>query len=254
MVKDKRPSLQFYPGDWRKDPGIACLSLEARGLWFEMLLLMFECSQRGYLKHGSGHPITEDQLARMVGAPIQIVKKCIAEMESAGTFSRDAANVIFNRRMVRDERIRLIRKEVGRLGGNPNLVGSLVNQKGNQTPTPSTSSSTSTSVPLNPQNDSADLEDCFERIWLRHPKRKYKGHAEHAWVQALGHLAEADQPPLARRIEAAHLALCGSDDWSKNGGMYAPQLHVWLNGKGWLDGVPEPPKPIYEKPPSGLIR
>ena len=37
----KLPSMQFYPGDWRKDPGVQALDFESRGIWFEILSLRF---------------------------------------------------------------------------------------------------------------------------------------------------------------------------------------------------------------------
>ena len=42
----KLPSFQFYPGDWMKDPGLRSVSLEARGLWIDMLCLLFESGRR----------------------------------------------------------------------------------------------------------------------------------------------------------------------------------------------------------------
>jgi hypothetical protein len=38
----KLPALQWYPADWRKDPGVQALSLHDRMVWFEMLMLMHE--------------------------------------------------------------------------------------------------------------------------------------------------------------------------------------------------------------------
>ncbi len=43
----KLPSFQFYPGDWMKDPALRSVSLEARGLWMDMLCLLFESVRRG---------------------------------------------------------------------------------------------------------------------------------------------------------------------------------------------------------------
>lgn len=51
----KLPAFQFYPGDWRKDPGVQSLSFHDRGVWHEMLCLMHESEERGKLTlNGSG--------------------------------------------------------------------------------------------------------------------------------------------------------------------------------------------------------
>lgn len=145
----KLPSIQFYPGDWRKDPGVQALSFHDRGVWFEILLIMFESSDRGKLLL-NGHPMPDDALARLLGLDKQILTKTINTLVDFGVASRDTnTGALMSRRMVRDEDVRKIRQNVGKLGGNPRLL----NQKDNQNPTtqdnqkstPSSSSSTSTS-------------------------------------------------------------------------------------------------------------
>jgi len=106
----KKPSLQFYPGDWRKDPSVNCLSLAARGLWFEMLILMHESPRRGYLA------LNAQQLARSVGASLAETRLRLKELENAQTYSVDGEGMIFNRRMVRDEEISEVRSRAGKSG------------------------------------------------------------------------------------------------------------------------------------------
>ena len=52
----KVPSIQFYPADWRKDPGVQALTYEERGIWIEILFLMHESEERGKLTL-NGKPI-----------------------------------------------------------------------------------------------------------------------------------------------------------------------------------------------------
>lgn len=148
----KRPAFQFYPADWRKDSALQSCSLTAQGLWVNIMCIAHECEPYGHLSV-NGKPMTQDQLARLVGLTGKECGKLLKELEDAGVFSRTEAGEIFSRRMVADERLRNIRAEAGRLGGNPNLLGNKVNQKDNQTsnqidkqsPTPSSSSSSSSS-------------------------------------------------------------------------------------------------------------
>lgn len=105
----KRPSIQFYPGDWRKDPSVNCLSLAAKGLWFEMLMLMNEAPRRGYLDM----PI--ESLARAVGGTRREVAKLLSEMESAETFSRVEGSIV-NRRMLREQGVSVARSLAGAHG------------------------------------------------------------------------------------------------------------------------------------------
>lgn len=142
----RRPSFQFYPADWRKDPALSACSMAARGLWIELICIAHEGERYGHLAI-NGNAMTAQQLARMVGESVAAVNKLMAELEGAGVFSRTDEGVIYSRRMVKDEHIRNVRAESGRLGGNPDLLKQKVKQKpkqtGKQSTTPSSSSSSS---------------------------------------------------------------------------------------------------------------
>lgn len=130
-MADKRPAFQFYPGDWMKDPAVRSCSLAARGLWFDMICLMLESPRRGYLEHASGQPVTCDQLARMTGAEAGQVDLLLAELEDAAVFSRTPQGVIFSRRIIRDEKLRRIRAECGKLGAPHGHKGGRPKQQNN---------------------------------------------------------------------------------------------------------------------------
>lgn len=148
-MSNKLPAFQFYPGDWRKDSGIQSLSFHDRGVWFEILCLMHESEQRGKLTL-NGRPMPEEALARLLGLDKQNLTKALATLIDYGVASRDENGALINRRMVRDENLRKIRQEAGKMGGNPALVKQNptktkngLNQNPNQTPTPSVSVSIS---------------------------------------------------------------------------------------------------------------
>lgn len=127
-MKRHRPAIQFYVGDWKKDPAVQSLSLTSRGLWFEMLLIMHEAPMSGRLVTPQGQPITEDVLARIVGSTTKQIQACLKEMEKAGTFSRDENGVIYSRRMVRDSHISEVRREAGRRGREARFAENLHQQ------------------------------------------------------------------------------------------------------------------------------
>lgn len=147
----KRPAFQFYPGDWLQDAALRVVSVGARGLWMEMICLMHQGSDYGYLKVNH-KVILPANLARMCGATLLEVEGWLVELSEAGVYSIDDAGCIFSRRMIRDEEIREARAAGGKKGGNPKLMGankvnnkvdSKVNLKPNLPPTPSSSSSSS---------------------------------------------------------------------------------------------------------------
>lgn len=160
----KRPAFQFYPSDWRKDPSLSVCSLAARGLWIEMMCIAHEAEEYGVLAL-NGKPMTEAQLARMVGESPKAVKDMLTELEDAGVFSRRDDGSIYSRRMVKDEHIRNVRATAGRLGGNPKLVEGLDKQKRKQSPTPSSSSSASANSGTDVPAAVAAPPDPLETVW-----------------------------------------------------------------------------------------
>lgn len=97
----KRPSFQFYPGDWRRDLNLQRCSIAARGLWIEMMCLMADGKPYGHLGV-DGAPLGSMELARMVGVTPRSAKSLLGELQRAGVFSVTETGVIYSRRMVRD--------------------------------------------------------------------------------------------------------------------------------------------------------
>lgn len=108
----KRPSFQFYPGDWLREPSLRACSVAARGLWIDMICIMHDGCPYGHLTLG-GKGILPPVLARLVGASIGEVEGWLNELEEVGVFSRTDAGVIYSRRMIEDERIRQARAAGG---------------------------------------------------------------------------------------------------------------------------------------------
>jgi hypothetical protein len=168
-----RPAFQFYPGDWQRDAALRSCSVGARGLWIEMICIMHQAEPYGHLVV-NGRGIEAETLARMVGASKREVGGWLVELERAGVFSQDDGTIV-SRRMVRDEAIRKVRAEGGKLGGNPALkvkpkVGRKVNHTPNLPPTPSSSVLQSSSSP------SVKTQGAVAPDWLPAEWAEFKRH------------------------------------------------------------------------------
>jgi uncharacterized phage protein (TIGR02220 family) len=140
----KMPAMQFYPADWRKDLGVQALGYFERGVWFEMLCLMHESSERGVLLLNDA-PMPEEVVARLLGLDNQTFNQTLSTLLTYGVAKRrDSDNAIISKRMVADEKLVQIRRDAGKLGGNPVLVKQNPTTRDKQKPTPSSSSSSST--------------------------------------------------------------------------------------------------------------
>lgn len=147
----KRPAFQFYPSDWLRDTALRSCSTGARGLWIDMICYMHQGNPYGHLKVGD-KVILPENLARMVGESLEVVRGWLDELKLAGVYDVAEDGSISSRRMIRDENLRQVRALGGKLGGNPALKKvDKVNLEDNQEvvgevkekPTPSSSSSSS---------------------------------------------------------------------------------------------------------------
>lgn len=181
---DKLPALQFYPGDWMKDPAVRSLSAAARGLWIDMLCLMHESEKRGFLQLTTSKSIEVVHLSRMTGISPKETRKLLKELEEAGVFSRDENGVIYSRRMVKDELFRLSRVENGKLGGRPKQSKKEPTLKPTPEPTgnlnisPSSSSSLNTLNTLSKSDDSDQQKSTpnFKEIRKEKPEKEIFDH------------------------------------------------------------------------------
>jgi hypothetical protein len=240
----KRPAFQFYPADWRKDAALQSCSLGAQGLWVNLLCIAHECEPYGHLTI-NGTPMTAAQIGRLVGLSAKEAQALLGELLEAGVASTTEHGVIFSRRMVRDERLRNVRAESGRLGGNPALVGSKVKQVDNQTdnlalkqestPSSSSSSSSSNNTPNPRKRGRATVHEFppgFEPLWVEYPKKA----AKDAAAKAFARLAPDDA--LLARMMAAVRQQKRSEQWTKDGGAFVPNCSTWINGRRWEDELP----------------
>lgn len=121
MSGDRLPWCRFHWADHARDVALRQCSMASRGLWMELLCLMADSPERGFLMVGS-QAMTSAQIARTLGQDRRSVDRWMAELESNQVFARDGRGVIYSRRMVRDERRFQQNADNGKRGGNPVLL------------------------------------------------------------------------------------------------------------------------------------
>jgi hypothetical protein len=92
---------KFWWQDWQRDPALRMCSPAARGVWMDMLAIMFDATPHGHLLVNGRAP-TNRQLGSVFGVAEKVASVLISELEEAGVFSRSEEGVIISRRMVRD--------------------------------------------------------------------------------------------------------------------------------------------------------
>lgn len=117
--KKKSPGFWFYTGDWMKDPELRFCSIFARGLLVDLLCMMFEAKQRGYLSKPDGTPRSDEQIVDAVGGGDRDEKLgALAELEASGVLSRDDRGVLYSRKLARLGELTEKRSRAGSKGGS----------------------------------------------------------------------------------------------------------------------------------------
>ncbi len=248
------PSLQFYPSDWLRAPGLRSCSLAARGLWIDMLAFMHEAEPYGHLRI-NGQDLGPAALARMVGSHKRDVHRLLAELEQAGVFSRTEQGTIFSRRMVRDQELHQMRARYGHLSANhPDVPRKKDRVKDTMKDTlspsigvslwgsPSSSSSSSSSSSKKKKDLSSNYSlvqnnghlSGLNIFWKVYPRKEGKGACEDWWIRN-----KPDDVLLGTMLAKIEQAK-KTRTWQKDDGEFIPMPLTWLNQKRWKDDYPSP--------------
>ena len=164
----KAPAFQFYTGDWRKDAEVQSLDHEHKGIWIDLIVIMWDTAERGRLVLRDGSPMPDVAIARNLGIPEAEWKQKRSTILASGTASEDDAGVFYCRRMVRVEGDRLQKVEAGRAGG-------LVKQNASTSEADTLANGGSTARKMkNEVEVEVEVEvekDAFEEFWKAYPKR-----------------------------------------------------------------------------------
>lgn len=245
-MSQKLPAMPWYVGDWLKDPVVRGMTFEERGFWFDLINIFWEMPERGRLAFKNGEAIPTERLARMIGADIQYVNLKIKLLVNLGVIVYSSDGVLEAVRIRRDEQLRTVRKETGKLGGNPKLLKNnkrLVKCKVNQ----NTENEYENEIENEYENKKQKIDildmSSFSVFWTAYPRKDGKSRASDVWSRLVksGQVDDA----FLRKVIGAVEAQKSSKSWTKDGGEFIPLAATWLNGRRWEDegvkGIKEPP-------------
>lgn len=238
----KRPSFQFYPGDWTGNSNLRRCTHAEKGVWVEVMCLMHDQAEYGVLRW----PLKEIvEAVKCKPADVRalvskgVLKGSDSTLETPFIYTPRSARkdgepvtlvptqagpIWYSSRMVKDEYVRTIRGESTRFGDESGEA-SKDSPKGGFGDGSSSSSSSSTSVKKPP---TPRVGVRFAEFWLAWPntdRKSRKADCEKKWK-----LKNLDL--LADRI-LAHIAACkGTRKWQDG---YEPAPLTYLNGSLWED-------------------
>jgi hypothetical protein len=234
MSSGKLPWFKFYPADWRAEPALRMVSMEARGLWIECMCLMHEAEPYGHLIV-RGATLETAQLATIVGASEQSVRACLHQLEQAGVLSVKPDGTLYCRRMVRDAKNRERAKNHGKRGGSPLLKKQVASNVYELPLKGGLKAEDKATLKLRGQKletrreANASVERVFDALWEQWPAVSRKRHPQQKVRDAIGNQlklgADPDQIIQAGRAHVAERLPKGAE--------FVKGLVPWLNGGLW---------------------
>lgn len=109
-MSSKLPSMQFYPGDWLKDPNLRRCSHTAKGVWIDVLCLAFEGSERGVFITADV-PWSLQDIGCAIGGNLDVTLEGLRELVSKGVLRQRDDGAYYSKRMVEDELRRKYERE-----------------------------------------------------------------------------------------------------------------------------------------------
>lgn len=235
----KRPSFQFYPGDWQVNSNLRRCTHAERGAWLDVMCLMHDQDEYGVLRW----PLKE--IAQSVGAPLPLLRGLVAKgvlkgadlhldepfiyTPRSGRKDGEPVTLIaiqdgplwYSSRMVKDEHVRTIRGESSRFGEGNGEDTKAAPKGGFGDGSSSSSSSSSSSNPLPLAG--------FARFWGAWPSHKRKSAKQQCEANWRSQGLEALTDTIVDAVERAK----GDTDWRKNAGEFIPAPLVWLRQRRW---------------------
>jgi hypothetical protein len=234
----KRPSFQFYPGDWQVNSNLRRCTHAEKGAWLDVMCLMHDQDEYGVLRW----PLKE--IAQSVGAPIGLLRGLVSKTVMKGSdaelteafiyvprsgrkdgdpvilLNTQAGPIWYSSRMVKDEYVRTIRGESSRFSAPSDEAPEATPKAAPKPPFgdgSSSSSSSSSSIPPSPQGGRSmgvaelkalGVDEQHAKDWLAARKAKRLPLTATAWDRFV-------RDSKAKGYEApAAVQLCAERGWA----------------------------------------
>ena len=216
----KRPSLQFYPGDWLRDVELQSATAATKGVWINVLCRMWDNRERGEITGDM------DLLARLCMVSNYEFEGFCNEAEALQfCYMKRSGNGVVtlrNRRMYAEHNAKR----------NTRLRVAIHREKrqGNAKVTPPSSSSSSSSSSKASKKASIRYDQTsFDQFWAVYPRKIGKQKAVQWWK-----IHKPDAERLAKMLSTIE-AFKGTEQWRDP--KLVPHPMTWLNRGGWDDEV-----------------
>ncbi len=204
---NKRPSLQFYPADWLKDPDLQMCSMNTIGIWINLVCRMWESKEEGIIRGKPG------EIALLIGAKPSEFKQFLREAldhKFADVTKSNSVVTIICRRM---NKVFLEREGVKK------RVKEHRARRGNENVTKHSSSSTTSSTSKQKDMSIFDKSRLLFKGTKRGLQTEYENFCKH--------------PDHREVVELLLPAVENQIRWRAEDGRYWKNFKTWVNQRCW---------------------
>jgi len=109
--------MKFNPNDWWQEPGLRAATLATRGVWIDVLCIMWKSPRKGVLELPNGCSPDAPQMARILGCSEQEWSTAQAELYGLAIADKSPDGRMICRRMVREAKQQQAASEKASKGG-----------------------------------------------------------------------------------------------------------------------------------------
>ena len=229
MALRDQPYLPLYIQDYLTDEKLNECSPATQGVYIKLLCVLHKMEEYGTILLKQSDKQSNKQtknfaikFAKQITFPVETIEEALVELLDNGVMSLDG-DILFQKRMVKDNKLSIIRAESGKKGGETTWKKPSFAKANAKAKTIANSESEY-------ENESI-YNDAFNKFWEAYPKKRSKGQAEKAFKKL-----KPDDLLLKTILEKIEL-LKLTDDWKKDKGQFIPYPATWLNAKGWEDEI-----------------
>lgn len=238
----KLPAYLHYAKDWLTDPNLLRCSKAAKGVWQDILDVMFLNCVRGVACNEDGTPWADHEIARAIGGDLIENVQSINELIAKGVARRNSSGALFSRRMVADEKERTLASVRMRKHRNPSSDIVTANETVKLRPSSGDGKGTgSASKVLRTIS-----EESISVIYQCYPRKVGKGAAYKAIAHALQRLLRGEDSPdrLFHSLDDATVYLVQrtrlfASTPAGQAGQYTPHAATWYGQRRYLDDEAE---------------
>jgi hypothetical protein len=229
MALRDQPYLPLYIQDYLTDEKLNECSAASQGVYIKILCVLHKSDEYGkFLLKQNDKQTTKQtknfalKFARHITFTPDTIESALDELVENSVMTLNG-DILFQKRMVKDNEISLKRSNSGKKGGEKTQFATKFAKAKTQA---------NSEDEIEYENDNEIKKNklsIFEQFYQSYPKKKSRGQAEKAFLKI-----NPDEQLLAVILEAVERAK-KSDEWIKEKGKYIPHPATWLNAKGWLD-------------------